>query len=77
MTAQAAWNRCLRMLEVRREHGVAKYSTLAAFIASWILRDLAFSVPVLDGFGLSIRYMLLHAVLALLERGPESREGGI
>ena len=71
MTAQAAWNRCLRMLEVRREYGVAKYSTMAAFIASGILHEIAISVPVLAGFGLPSCYFLLHGALVLTERGLE------
>jgi len=49
-------------------------ATVAAFLASGLLHELAISLPVLAGFGLPLSYFLLHGVLVLAERRLE-REG--
>ena len=48
-----------------------KAATVAAFLASGLLHELAISVPVLAGFGLPLLYFLLHGTLVLAERGLE------
>jgi alginate O-acetyltransferase complex protein AlgI len=49
-----------------------KTATVAAFLASGLLHELAISVPVLAGFGLPLSYFLLHGTLVLIERRLES-----
>ncbi len=61
MTALAVY-RPLAALRGRRT------ATLAAFVASGLLHELAISVPVLAGFGLPLLYFLLHGALVLVER---------
>jgi len=51
-----------------------KAATVAAFLASGLLHELAISVPVLAGFGLPLSYFLLHGVLVLAERRLESAD---
>ena len=51
-------------------------ATVAAFLASGLLHELAISVPVLAGFGLPMSYFVLHGALVLVERGLESRGRG-
>jgi Membrane bound O-acyl transferase family len=53
-----------------------KGATIAAFLASGVLHELAISVPVLAGFGLPLSYFLLHGALVLIERGLERRGRG-
>jgi len=48
-----------------------KTATVAAFLASGLLHELAISVPVLAGFGLPLLYFLLHGMLVLIERRLE------
>jgi alginate O-acetyltransferase complex protein AlgI len=48
-----------------------KTATVAAFMASGLLHELAISVPVLAGFGLPTLYFLLHGTLVLIERQLE------
>ena len=51
-------------------------ATVAAFLASGLLHELAISVPVLAGFGLPLLYFLLHGALVLVERGLERKGRG-
>ncbi len=46
-------------------------ATVAAFLFSGLLHELAISVPVKAGFGLPLLYFLLHGLLVLAERGLE------
>jgi len=46
-------------------------ATVAAFLASGLLHELAISVPVKAGFGLPMLYFLLHGSLVLAERRLE------
>jgi alginate O-acetyltransferase complex protein AlgI len=48
-----------------------KAATVAGFVVSGLLHELAISVPVLAGFGLPLSYFLLHGALVLVERGLE------
>jgi hypothetical protein len=48
-----------------------KAATVAAFLASGLLHELAISLPVLAGFGLPLSYFLLHGMLVLTERRLE------
>jgi len=48
-----------------------KGATVAAFLASGLLHELAISLPVLAGFGLPLSYFVLHGVLVLAERRLE------
>ena len=52
-------------------------ATVAAFLASGALHELAISVPVLAGFGGPLAYFLLHGVLVLIERALERRGWGV
>jgi alginate O-acetyltransferase complex protein AlgI len=45
-----------------------RVATVAAFLASGLLHELAISLPVLAGFGLPMAYFLLHGMLVLTER---------
>ena len=51
-------------------------ATVAAFLASGVLHELAISVPVLAGFGLPLVYFLLHGSLVSIERDLERRGRG-
>jgi alginate O-acetyltransferase complex protein AlgI len=52
-------------------------ATVAAFLASGVLHELAISVPVLAGFGGPSVYFLIHGVLVLVERALERRGIGV
>jgi alginate O-acetyltransferase complex protein AlgI len=45
--------------------------TLAAFLFSGLLHELAISLPVRAGFGLPLLYFAIHGALMLTERGLE------
>jgi alginate O-acetyltransferase complex protein AlgI len=66
MTAQAVY----RPLAGRGGKGLA---TLAAFLFSGVLHELAISVPVRAGYGLPLCYFTLHGVLVLFERHLERK----
>jgi alginate O-acetyltransferase complex protein AlgI len=52
-------------------------ATLASFLASGALHELAISVPVLAGFGGPLAYFALHGLLVLIERALERRGAGV
>src|SRR5262249_21078883 len=54
-----------------------RIATVAAFLASGVLHELAISVPVLAGFGGPSLYFLIHGVLVLIERALERRGMGV
>jgi alginate O-acetyltransferase complex protein AlgI len=46
----------------------ANAGTMAVFIASGLLHELAITLPVRSGFGLPTVYFTLHGILTLLEK---------
>jgi alginate O-acetyltransferase complex protein AlgI len=52
-------------------------ATVAAFLASGVLHEVAISLPVLAGFGLPLAYFLLHGGLVVVERRLEARGSGV